>query len=706
MIPAPHKCPRRPKRDARTQTALLCILLAGVFSQLFSTPPPSTPETAPLEIAVPRPGNQPALSLRVEGVLSFPLDDIRASLEDSIQELSEDGLTPAHADDTAYFLSLFYRRYGYSEVDVLPVITPQRLTLKVREGPRTILKTLIFTGNIQIPENQISEAMIGATPAQMAAEPDVFPFIHAEIMAGIARIRGLYESLGFLEVEVQEPEIEVSPDHRSASVSVAITEGTRHHAEPVTLFSTDGAPLPVALQAELLKKVHETNPDAVYHPDRMDTIQRALKFHLTTHGYHDADVVWEATGFSPESAPVPVTFLLTLGPLYKFEGVEIEGLDRLKPGFLKHRVAPLLGQPYSPTLIDEKYRELLRTGLFKSLRIDAVPKDHTILLRLVAEEARAREVGFSFGAGTYEGFSAGIRLSDRNLFGSGRPLRLDLEISQRTRRGELVWNDPWFLDARFLFRARAYVQTREEPGYAKNETGSRVDLGRLLGPDSDASLFAQLKHVSVTGLGVPDSFLGNPDYAVATLGITQSIDRRNSPTNPTKGWILSGTLDANSVSGTSTFSRATGRFSAYQPLGNSLTLSLGARAGLLLPADDIPIDERFFLGGATSVRSFQERRMGPSDGAGHPVGGTAFTLLNAELSFPLPKSVEGVVFVDAGNLLPNSSDISFSDLRFGVGLGLRYRLPIGPLRLDAALNPDPRQGEPVGAFHFIFGTAF
>ena len=98
--------------------------------------------------------------------------------------------------------------------------------------------------------------------------------------------------------------------------------------------------------------------------------------------------------------------------------------------------------------------------------------------------------------------------------------------------------------------------------------------------------------------------------------------------------------------------------------------------------------------------------MGPSDGAGHPVGGTAFTLLNAELSFPLPKSVEGVVFVDAGNLLPNSSDISFSDLRFGVGLGLRYRLPIGPLRLDAALNPDPRQGEPVGAFHFIFGTAF
>jgi outer membrane protein insertion porin family len=706
MIPAPPAFLRRSNRNARTQTALLCILLAGFFSQLFSTPPPSAPNSVALEIPVPRPENQSSLRLRVEGILSFPLADIRASLEDSIQELSEDGLTPAHADDTAYFLSLFFRRYGYTEVDVTPVLAPQLLTLKVREGPRTILRTLKFHGNLQIPENQISEAMIGATQAQMAADPDVFPFIHAEIHAGVARIRGLYESLGFLEAEVQEPEIEVSPDQRSASVSVLISEGTCHRAEPVTLFSTDGALLPDTLQNELLAKVHETNPEAIYHPDRMDSIQRALKFHLTTRGYHDAEVVWEATGFSPESAPVPVTFLLTLGPLFTFEGVEIQGLDRLKPGFLKRRVAPLLGQPYSPTLIEEKYRELLRTGLFKSLRIEPVPRDHTILLRLVAEEARAREVGFSFGAGTYEGFSAGIRLSDRNLFGSGRPLRLDLEASQRTRRGELVWNDPWFLDARFLLRARAYVQTREEPGYAKNDTGTRVDLGRLLGQGSDATLFAQLKHVAVTSLGIPELFLGDPDYTVGTLGITHSIDRRNSPTNPTKGWILSGTLDTNSVSGASPFSRATGRFSSYHPVGNSLTLSLGARAGLLLPADEIPIDERFFLGGATSVRSFQERRMGPSDGVGHSVGGTAFTLLNAELSFPLPKSVEGVVFVDAGNLLPNSSDISFSDLRFGVGVGLRYRLPIGPLRLDAALNPDPRQGEPVGAFHFIFGTAF
>jgi outer membrane protein assembly complex protein YaeT len=687
----------------------MTLLLCSAHPLPSAPPNPSyqTASAVPIPIQVPRTENLPPVQIRVEGILSFPQDDIRNALEDSIQELSQDGLTPAHADDTAYFLSLFYRRYGYSEVEVTPLLSPQLLTLKVQEGPRTVLRKLLFHGNLQLSEDQLSEAMIGATPAQMAADPEIFPFIHAEIHSGIARIRGLYESMGFLEAEVAEPEIEISPDYQSASVSVSIREGLQRRIEPITLFSTDGAPIPEDLQTELLGKIRDSNPDGIYHPGRMDDVQRALKFQLTNRGYFDAEVLWEPTDFAPDSTKVPVTFLLTLGPLYRFSAVEIEGLDRLKPDFLKRRIAPLLGQRYSPALIEEKYRELLRTGLFRSIRIEPVrDPDHSIRLHLVAEEAKAREVGFSFGAGTYEGFSAGIRLSDRNLFGSGRPLRLDLEASQRTKRGELVWNDPWFLNDRFNLRARASIQTREEPGYSKTDTGTRIDLGRLFGQKSDATVFAQIKHVAITSLGIPESFLGTPDYSVATLGITHSIDHRNSPTNPTKGWILSGTLDANSVTDSSAFSRATGRFSSYHPITETLTLSLGARAGILLPADDIPIDERFFLGGATSVRSFQERRMGPNDGLGHPVGGTAFTLLNAELSFPLPKSVEGVVFVDAGNLLPHSSDLSFTDLRFGIGLGLRYRLPIGPLRLDAALNPDPQLGEPVGAFHFIFGTAF
>jgi outer membrane protein insertion porin family len=703
------------KTIARSSVSLLRQMLllllacelkaAALIAPTAASPPPTQPTPDPIVIVLDHKKERAAKtiqSLVVEGVLSFTPGEIQAALAEQIGELEENGVDGAHADDTAYYLGLFYRRYGYSQTEVNYHILGNSLRLQVTEGTRTILRTLRFEGQKQIPIDTLFEYMIGATPDKMAQYPEVFPFILSEIRAGVTRVRGLYESLGFLDTTVDEALIEISSDRRGASVVVRIQEGPCYRIGQISL---PGAPF--LSQADLLREAQSVNPEAVYHPERLALMQRALKFFLNRQGYFDAEVLISSPSPDATTADVPVTFQLVPGPLYRFSGITLEGLDRLSPKFLQRRIASLQGEIYSPSKLEEKYRELIRTGLFRSIRIEPVRGKHnTILLKTSIEEARAREIGFSFGAGTYEGASAGIRLSDRDFFGFGRPLSLDLNLSQRTRRGEIIWNDPWFLDTRLTFRGRAYVQTREEPGYSKTESGARLDLGRLFGEEVDATLFTQVKHVSVESLGIPLSFLGNNNYELGTVGLSQSIDHRDSPTNPTKGWILSSTLDANSVGGSASFSRATARLSFYRPIGRSLNLSLGARTGLLFSSNDVPIDERFFLGGATTVRSFQERRMGPSDGLGHPVGGEAFTLLNAELSFPLPKSVEGVAFIDAGNLVQKVGDLNWDDTRFGLGLGLRYRLPIGPLRLDAAINPAPRTGEPTGAFHFTFGAAF
>ena len=117
------------------------------------------------------------------------------------------------------------------------------------------------------------------------------------------------------------------------------------------------------------------------------------------------------------------------------------------------------------------------------------------------------------------------------------------------------------------------------------------------------------------------------------------------------------------------------------------------------------IDVRFFNGGGTSVRSFAERELGPRDENGSPLGGDLLTVFNAELIFPLYGGLQGAIFADAGSL--KNRDISGSgDLRYAVGAGLRYKLPIGPLRLDYGVNPTRRDQEDFGAFHFSFGFAF
>ena len=122
-------------------------------------------------------------------------------------------------------------------------------------------------------------------------------------------------------------------------------------------------------------------------------------------------------------------------------------------------------------------------------------------------------------------------------------------------------------------------------------------------------------------------------------------------------------------------------------------LAFGARFGVIqgVNGSEIPIDERFFNGGSNSVRSFAERDLGPH-ADGDPIGGEFFSVYNIEYTFPIWGEVSGALFVDAGNLLASAEDVGFDDMRYAIGFGLRYKLPIGPLRLDYGVNPGPAHG--------------
>ncbi len=120
--------------------------------------------------------------------------------------------------------------------------------------------------------------------------------------------------------------------------------------------------------------------------------------------------------------------------------------------------------------------------------------------------------------------------------------------------------------------------------------------------------------------------------------------------------------------------------------------------------DDIPINERFFNGGSSSVRSFPERRLGPTDWHGYPIGGDTFTTFNIEYQFPIYGSLIGAVFADAGSVGANPESVG--RMRYGVGPGVRYASPVGPLRVDVGFNPDRSSGERHMMIQISFGMAF
>ena len=673
--------------------------------------------------------------IEFRGEQAFKEKDLRLGLKEEITTIEDFGLSPARADDLAFFLEVFYRKHGYAKVDVHYVIeSGDRLRLDINEGPRFMLSQVIFDGNAHEPADKLFEYIVGPTRERYSRLEKRLPFVAADLEEGTHLVQRFYVAQGFLNAVVDPPLDKFQTGSSDVVVAVPIHEGRQYFFGNIT-FSGQTVYGSEALRGQISDLLQRP-----YTEVRVEDIPRRLEAYFKARGYYDVKVVADGAPDVAVNGRVPVHIVVSPGAVYHFDGVTVTGLRRLHPGFVTKRFTRLEGKTYSPDVLDERFRTLMQTGQFNLLQIKPVPVDgHLLRLDISAEEAKSKEFGFWGGFDTYEGALAGVQVGDRDLFGYGRPLTATIEVSQRSYRGEILYQDPFFFDTDFVFTAKAFALTFDYDGYTKFEVGGRFELSRKITKYDQASLTFSARHVEITDSQIRPSFLLGPDeYQVDTIGLTNTLDFRESPYVNPRGFLVGNTLDvASSALGSDIeFIRSTMRVGYYLPFGpkpltpgvvedqpagtpfqrwlRQSSIAFGARAGVIHSltasgsdeATAIPIDERFFNGGATTVRSFGERELGPHDNHGHPVGGEFFTVFNVEYTFPIFGELQGAVFTDAGNLLPTSEDIGLSDMRYAIGGGLRYKLPVGPIRLDYGVNPDPREFEDFGAFHFSFGFAF
>src|SRR2546423_3426395 len=661
--------------------------------------------------------------IEFRGEKAFNEKELRSQLKEQITTIDDYGLTAARGDDAAFFLELFYRKHGYARVNVRYTINGDRLILDINEGPLVTLGLVNFVGNQHESSDVLFEYAVGPTRERYSSMKSSLPFVAADVEEGADLVHRLYIANGYLDAQVEKPIYHYSDDGVRVDATIPITEGRQYSFGQVA-FSGQTIYGSEALQGQVNDLLEQPSTD-----NRVSDIPRRLQAYYRTRGYYEVKV--DATG-NPEAATngkVPVVISVTPGPLYHFDGVTVKGLERLRPSYITRRFSKFSGKTYSPELVDEKFRDLMKSGLFTVLQIKPTPiGGNALRLDVSVEEAKSKEVGLALGYGSYTGAIVGFTYRDRDMFGYGRPISTLTEWSERGYKWEILWEDPYFFDSDFGFKAKLSALTFDFDGYTKLETGLRLDLTRKITKQYEAGLVLSERHVDVTSADIIPVLLGDTSYFVSSIGLSQSLDLRDSKVNPSRGFVLDHTLDfATSAIGSNVnFVRSTARFTYFIPFGHEpaegrpdhrTLLALGARAGIIHSLEDktspaeIPIDERFFNGGNATVRSFAERDLGPHD-HGHPIGGEFFSVFNVEYTFPIYGEILGAVFFDAGNLLPNSTDpfqtvtAGFDDMRYGVGVGLRYKLPIGPVRLDYGYNPDRRADEDVGAFHFSFGFAF
>lgn len=678
---------------------------------------------------------QGTTTVEFSGEQAFKEKDLRSAVKEQLATVDRYGLTPARADDLAFFVEVFYRKHGYTKASVhYKIENRDRLRLEVNEGPLMTLGTITFEGNSAEPTDKLFDFVVGPTRERYSKLQRRLPFVAADVQEGAELVHRLYVAEGFLDAAVDQPSYTFHDEVNRVDVTIPIHEGRRYffgnvsfHGE--TIYGAD------ALRGQIDDLLKQPFTDA-----RVADIPRRLQAYFRTRGYYEVKVEATSEPTAAVNGRIPVDVAISPGQLYHFSGeVFVNGLTRLRPSFVQKRFTSLAGKTYSPEILDERFRALMRTGLFNVLKIEPTPiaDEDSLLLNISAEEAKSKEVGFSIGYGTFEGGIIGAQFRDRDLFGYGRPFTISAEVSQRSYKGEVVYEDPFLFDTDFSFRNRAAAFTFDYDGYSKFEIGDRVELSRKITKQYEAGLVFAVRHVEITSSSIARRFLGDTSYFANSLGFTQTLDLRESPLVAPRGLLINNTLDVASTAFGSDIQliRATGRIAYFLPFGpKSLTpgvvedqtapplqrwfqqssLAFGARAGIVHSLNHsgpdepttLPIDERFFNGGATTVRSFGERDLGPLDPKGNPIGGEFYTVFNVEYTFPIYGELQGALFFDAGNLLPTSEEPGLDDMRYALGGGLRYKLPIGPIRLDYGWNPDRQPGEDFGAFHFSFGFAF
>ena len=614
----------------------------------------------------------------------------------------------------------FYRQ-GYLDATVSASVVADaaaaRKTLTIDVTPGAVVPRRIdITGNSAVPNGPLLELVGAGDPFAAWLDP-----------VSVERaLENYYRSEGFLAANVSIGRAEMKQG--TSVVSIQVNEGKPFSIGDLVMT---GVPQAVEQQGrDALALV--LAPGVRYRPVDVAVGIGRLDAQLRRTGYRAAKTDVE-THVDDKTARVDVTVRVSPGPRSILQDVVVEGGDATKPSIARS-IRLTTGAPLDPAGIRETRQRLYDLDVYRSVDIQVQPvtaaaappaaasSEQPVTARITLEERPRYRFRYGLAVSDEEispderdrrlGFAAD--LENRNLFGRAATAGLSLRLRRDQRVGRLSFGSQRFFG--LPLRSTLFIERQREKLNPEGAFPITSDINSLTGEQAYRLRRAiELRY----GYGIernrtffrtdtPDAF--DLTLKVARLTSSALVDRRDDAFNPTQGWFASSALELSrpSLGSVLSFVKDFTQYSHFVGFGRGLVLASAARLGLARTIEDevlIP-SERFFAGGANSVRGYREDDLGPRsifDGAD---GGEGLLVLNGELRFPIYRWLKGVSFVDVGNVYPKARDISFTDLQIGVGAGARFDTPFGLIRFDLGIPANRRSFDPRWRVHIGLGHAF
>lgn len=637
-------------------------------------------------------------AVEVEGAPETLLVEARRELK----TFGERGRGAAEASDAAYVMEAYLRGEGYAHARVEFDLEEGRLLFRVQQGPRGYLRSLRFEGLESLSEEEVAPIFeFGGSGALGTGEPFL---VVAQIEAAAGKLERLYLLRGHYRARVEVGRIDWSDDLAEADVVVAIEEGRRYEVASVDFEGIDPA------EFDWIGRMATDLVGEPYHVRMPVQAAATVRRRLLDEGRQRCTVSYAAE-LDDATGAVALRFAVDAGPRVSAGEVRFVGNDRTKARFLRRRAAIAEGDLLTREALDAATTSLYRTGLFSLVRsrLDDAGDDRSDVT-FELKETLARSMDFELSYGSYELLGGAVRYTDRNFLGRGRTLTTELFGNLRGGGAELGIVDPYLLGERNVLEVGTGYLFRQEPSFDLQSFHADFLVRREISRVWKVRGGYSFRDEKATDVKVPidEEAEGFIRTAGILLGVTR--DTRDSPFLPLTGsfadvhvlWsspALGAELD---------FLELDAQWTRFVQLRPGTVLGVGGRfrsRQILDDRTDLPIQERYFLGGATTVRSFYEDQLGPVEN-GEPRGGLTAVEASAELRQRLRGELYGAAFFDYGTVDVEGFSVH-SPPGFGIGVGARYYLPVGPIRFDVAYNPGRLfAADARWAFQLAFGFSF
>ncbi len=639
-----------------------------------------------------------------------------------------------------------YRRSGRISATVTPKIVnlPQKrvdLVFEIAEGPKTGIQSINFVGNKAFNDAALHDVVVTKESRWYRFFSSNDNYDPDRIEYDREQLRKYYVNHGYYDFKVLSATAELLPDQKSFALTYVLDEGPKYKFGKLTV-NTDLK----RLNAGLLRALLPIKEGQQYQGDRIEGAVDQLTFAAGAAGFAFVDIRPRQTA-NPKTRTVDINFDVREGPRVYVERIDIVGNTATQDYVIRRELSLSEGDAYNRVLVDRSKLNVKRLDFFKTVDIDQLPgsaPDKT-QLRVKVQEQPTGQLSLGAGYSSVDKLLLDVGVEQNNFRGTGQSVSLRASVGSLRQQIDFRFTEPRFLgrNVRAGFDLFSYrYDFSEYSGFDSESFGGTLRAGfpinlntylsvRYSIHQDRVSVDSSLCDAGTVSLTICDQ---RGDAFYSTVGYTLSLDKRNDPRRPTRGFKADLNQDFAGVGGDVKFLKSEADFSIYQAITPSYILSLTGTAGYLLPygGNVTRINDRFYKGGA-SFRGFETAGIGPRDTTyDEALGGNLYGIGTVELSLPnfLPEQygIRTALFSDFGTVGKLDSSVRNTvrttttatgatttipgeirddlALRASAGVSVFWTSPLGPIRLDFSKVLAKTNYDRTETFRFSTNTQF